>query len=88
MAVRGGGPGFLGAGRAKLVCSRGGVSAAHAARRGFSGGAVPWPRGSWTHGSGGSRGGAAAPAGVRVPLAPRLPPRAAGRAGGPAASGR
>lgn len=41
-----------------------------------------------THGSGGSRGGAAAPAGVRVPVAPRLPPRAAGRAGGPAAAGR
>lgn len=32
------------AGQAGL--QRGGVSAAHAARRGFSGGAVPWPRGS------------------------------------------
>lgn len=60
MAVWGGGPGFLGAGRAKLVCGRGGVSAAHAARRGFSGGAVLRPRGSPTHSSGGSRRGAAA----------------------------
>lgn len=87
MAVQGAGPVSWEPGGPKLVCGRGGVSAAHAARRSFSGGAVPWPRGSTTHGSGGSQRGAAARA-FGSPWPRGSSPGLQGAQGGPAAAGR